>query len=104
MRVQVYRVQVGEVTETTAIPHGRVETQDANAYKGDEKVTVPGVDGKQTTTYRVTVTDGVEMARQQLSTAVVTPPVDEQVTVGTKQRPAAPASTSGLNWDALAKC
>jgi uncharacterized protein YabE (DUF348 family) len=104
MRLQVYRVQVNEVTETTPIPHGRVETQDPNAYKGDETVTVPGVDGQQTTTYRVTVTDGVETARQQLSTAVATPPVDEQVTVGTKDKPTATPSADGLNWAALAKC
>jgi uncharacterized protein YabE (DUF348 family) len=104
MRLQVYRVQVNEVTETTPIPHGRVETQDPNAYKGDETVTVPGVDGQQTTTYRVTVTDGVETARQQLSTAVASPPVDEQVTVGTKDKPTATPSADGLNWAALAKC
>jgi uncharacterized protein YabE (DUF348 family) len=104
MRLQVYRVQVGEVTETTAIPHGRVETQDPNAFKGDETVTVPGVDGQQTTTYRVTVTDGVETAREQLSTAVATPPVDEQVAVGTKDKPTNTPTADGLNWAALAKC
>jgi resuscitation-promoting factor RpfB len=109
MRLQVFRVQVSEVTETTPIEHGRVETQDPNAFKGDETVTAPGVDGEQSTTYRVTVVDGVETAREQLSTAVVTAPVDEQVSVGTKERPAntgavPPGSASGLNWDALARC
>nr|WP_281371602.1 resuscitation-promoting factor [Petropleomorpha daqingensis] len=109
MRLQVYRVQVNEVTETTPIPHGRVETQDPNADKGDTTVTVPGVDGQTTTVYRVTVTDGVETAREQLSSTVTTQPVDEQVTVGTKAKPAntgavPPGSSSGLNWDALAKC
>ena len=67
-------------------------------------VTVPGVDGQQATTYRVTTTDGVETAREQLSTKVVTPPVDEQVTVGTKAKPTATPSADGLNWAALAKC
>jgi len=104
MRLQVFRVQVSEVTETTAIPHGRVETQDPNAYKGDETVTVPGVDGQQATTYRVTTTDGVETAREQLNTQLVTPAVDEQVTVGTKDKPTATPSADGLNWAALAKC
>jgi resuscitation-promoting factor RpfB len=104
MRLQVFRVQVSEVTETTPIRHGRVETQDPNAYEGDETVTAPGVDGQQTTTYRVTVTDGVETAREQLSTTVTTPPVDEQVTVGTKERPADMPAADGLNWAALAKC
>jgi uncharacterized protein YabE (DUF348 family) len=104
MRVQVFRVQVDEVTETTAIPHGTVETRDGDAYEGDRTVTTPGVDGEQATTYRVTVTDGVETAREQVSTAVTREPVDEQVTVGTKERPAAPSVAGGGVWDRLAQC
>jgi len=104
MRLQVYRVQVSEVTETAPIAHKRVETKDANAYKGEEKVTRPGADGEQTTTFRVTVTDGVETARAKLATTVTKQPVDELVTVGTKARPTPAASNDGLNWGALAKC
>jgi resuscitation-promoting factor RpfB len=108
MRLQVFRVHVDEVTETTPIPHRRVESDDPNAYKGDETVTQKGVDGVQTTTYRVTTTDGKESGRQQLSTAVTKPPVDELVSIGTKARPAAtgptPSTSDGLNWTALAKC
>jgi uncharacterized protein YabE (DUF348 family) len=104
MRLQVFRVQVSEVTEVAPIPHGRVETEDPNAFKGDETVTVPGVDGAQTTTYRVTVVDGVETAREQLATTVTAPATDEQVAVGTKERPTNTPSADGLNWAALAKC
>ena len=46
-----------------------------------------GVDGQQATTYRVTVTDGVETAREALGTTVTRAPVTEQVTVGTKAAP-----------------
>jgi uncharacterized protein YabE (DUF348 family) len=104
MRLQVVRVQVRDVTVTSPIAHQRVETQDPNAFKGEDTVTQQGVDGVQTTTYRVTVTDGVETGRQQLSTAVTTRPVDEQVSVGTKDRPSAAPTADGLNWAALAKC
>jgi len=110
MRLQVFRVQVSEVTQASAIAHGTVETQDPNAFKGDEKVTQEGVDGEQVTTFRVTVTDGVETAREQLGTAVTREPVDELVAVGTKDRPVAAASSGnrpsadGLNWAALAQC
>jgi hypothetical protein len=65
------------------------------------------VDGQQATVFRVTTTDGVETARQQVSTTVVTPPVDQLVTVGTKPKPAASTATpgaDGLNWTALARC
>ena len=101
MRLQVYRVQVSEVSETTAIKAERVETPDPNAAKGDEKVTKPGVDGEQVTTFRVTVVDGVETARETLTTSVTREPVATEVTVGTK---AAPAVAGGGVWDLLAKC
>ena len=104
MRLRVFRVQVSEVTETTPIAHGRVETRDDAAFEGDEEVTQEGVDGEQTTTYRVTVVDGRETGREQLSTAVTRAPVDEHVTVGTKARPANSPSADGLDWAALAAC
>jgi resuscitation-promoting factor RpfB len=104
MRLQVYRVQVSEVQAAAAIPHERVETQDPNAFKGDETVTVKGVDGEQVSTFRVTVVDGVETARETLNTTVTREPVTEQVTVGTKERPANSPTADGLNWAALAQC
>ncbi|MGY1600992.1 ubiquitin-like domain-containing protein [Geodermatophilus sp. SYSU D00815] len=104
MRLQVYRVQVSDVTEVTAVPHGRVETPDPEAFQGDETVTQPGVDGEQTTVWRVTVVDGVETGRQQVSSTVTTPPVDELVSVGTKERPANTPAADGLDWAALARC
>jgi uncharacterized protein YabE (DUF348 family) len=101
MRLQVFRVQVSEISQTTAVPAERVETPDPNAFKGEETVTQAGVDGQQVTRYRVTVTDGVETARETLNTTVTRAPVAEQVTVGTKDRPAV---ASGGVWDQLAQC
>jgi uncharacterized protein YabE (DUF348 family) len=98
MRLQVFRVQISEVTETTAVPHERVETPDADALQGDETVTQEGADGEKSTTFRVTVVDGVQTAKEPLSTAVTREPVTEQVTVGTKER-----SIDGV-WDKLAQC
>jgi resuscitation-promoting factor RpfB len=99
MRLQVFRVQYQTVTVSSAIAHQTVQTQDPNAFVGTQTVTTPGVDGAQTTTFKITLVDGVETARQQLATAVSKPPVTAQVVVGTK-----PAPASGLNWDALARC
>ncbi len=104
MRLQVFRVQVSEVTETTAIPHETVETPNPEAYEGEKTVTQEGADGEQVTTFRVTVVDGVETAREQLGTTVTREPVTEQVSVGTKERPAAPAVAGGGVWDRLAQC
>jgi uncharacterized protein YabE (DUF348 family) len=104
LRVQVFRVQVTDVTETLPVPHEVVETKDPEAFTGDKKVTTEGVDGTKTITYRVTLTDGVETARETVSTAVTRKPVTEQVTVGTKARPANKPAADGLDWPALAKC
>ena len=108
MRVQVYRVAVTEQVVTAPVPFRTVETDDPNAFEGDETVTQEGVAGEQATTFRVTVVDGVETSREQLNTAVTVPPVDELVSVGTKERPApaggVPATADGLNWAALAQC
>ena len=63
MRLQVFRVQVNEVGVPTPIDYRTVETEDAGAFVGDETVTQEGVEGEQVTTFRVTVTDGVETGR-----------------------------------------
>jgi uncharacterized protein YabE (DUF348 family) len=107
MTLQVHRVQVSDVTVSEPIDYKSVETPDADATEGTRAVTTKGVKGQQAVTYRVTVTDGVETARQELGRTVAKAPVDEQVAVGTKPKPAAPAATAsadGLNWGALAKC
>jgi len=120
MVLQVWRVQVTEVTEQQSIDYQTVETEDPEATEGTREVTTEGVEGSQTVTFTVTTTDGVETSRVQTGVTVDQAPVDEQVSVGTAPRPApaapapssgggntgasAPASTSGLNWDALARC
>lgn len=104
MRLQVFRVQISEVTVTEAVPYERVETKDPEAFTGDEKVTTEGSAGERTITYRVTVTDGVETAREALATTVTRAPVTEQVSVGTKTRPTNRPAADGLNWAALANC
>jgi uncharacterized protein YabE (DUF348 family) len=104
MRLQVFRVEVKDVTETVAVPHEVVETQDPAAFVGDKKVTTEGVDGEKTITYRVTITDGVETARETVTTTVGRKPVAEQVAVGTKARPVNSPEADGLNWGALAAC
>jgi uncharacterized protein YabE (DUF348 family) len=114
MVLQVTRVQVDEVTEVRPLDYQTVETPDAEALVGERTVTQEGAEGAQTLTWRVTVTDGVETGREQLSTQVTKKPVDEQVAVGTKPKPepapeapaaaAAPSGGDGLNWAALARC
>jgi len=108
MLVRVTRVQVQDVTEVQDVDYETVETPDAEAFVGDRTVTQKGVEGKQTLTWRITTTDGVQTGRERVSAVVTQPAVDEQVTVGTKEKPVATstavATADGLNWAALAQC
>ena len=104
MTLQVFRVRIGEQEVRTPIEHERVETPDPDAFTDERTVTQQGVDGEQVTRYRVTVVDGTETARVELSTAVTREPVEERVTVGTKKRPQPTPSADGLNWAAVAQC
>jgi uncharacterized protein YabE (DUF348 family) len=104
MRLQVFRIEVADVTATTAIQHAVVETENDAALQGEKDVTQDGVDGEQRTVWRVTVVDGIETGREQLSTEVVRAPLDEHVVVGTKARPTNKPAADGLNWAALANC
>ncbi|WP_443027400.1 G5 domain-containing protein [Sphingomonas sp. LR61] len=72
--------------------------------QGTTTVTTEGVRGVQTTTYRVTITDGKETGRQQVRQEVTTPPVAQVTSVGTYVAPApapAPAVPDGGGATAL---
>jgi uncharacterized protein YabE (DUF348 family) len=106
MVLRVTRILVSDVTEVAAVDYQTVETTDPEAFVGDRTVTQKGVEGEQTITWRVTLTDGVETGRERIDSAVTQPAVDELVSVGAKEKPASAAvvSADGLNWAALAQC
>lgn len=90
-------IKVTEESTTAPVPFGQVAASDPNTLVGTSAVTVVGVDGVKTTTFKVTYTDGIETGREVISDTVTTSPVDQVTTTGTKQpvvvapRPAAPA-------------
>lgn len=84
-------VAVSEETEDTAIPFERTSVDDPALPKGQSKVTTPGIDGVETTTWRVTTTDGVETDRVEVGKEVTKTPVAEVTAIGSYVAPAAPA-------------
>ncbi|CAM2839268.1 resuscitation-promoting factor [Actinomyces slackii] len=74
---------VTTVTEETTQAHGRVEKPSASVPEGETRVETEGVDGVVRTTYQVTLVDGKETSRVEISSVVVTQAVDEVVLVGT---------------------
>lgn len=81
-------------TETAdeAIPFAATTVEDATHDVGWTAVTTNGQNGVKTKTYRVTYVDGVETARELVSDAVTTPPVDQATSVGTRQPAPPPAA------------
>lgn len=96
---------VTEITETESIPFDSVTVDDPAAASGTSVVSVAGVDGVLTVTYRVTTVDGVETSRVKVGEAVTTSPVSQVTSVGSRvdrqpvAAPAAPAAPAGGGCD-----
>jgi uncharacterized protein YabE (DUF348 family) len=107
-RVTVVKVDTKTITEQQAIAFGKKETKDATLTEGETKTTAKGVAGSKSVKYLVTYLDGKLASKKLVSSAVVTKPVDELVTVGTKKKPVAdtPPATGGDAgaWDRIAAC
>lgn len=86
------------VTQTTviderAIPFTSTNQDDPTMDKGTTKTLTAGVNGVETITYAVTLTDGVETARSVASDVVTTPAVNEVIAVGTADAGPTPTPT-----------
>jgi hypothetical protein len=84
--VIVEREDVPEV-----VPFDAVAVNDATRDIGQDAVTVTGQDGTKVLTYEVTSTDGVETSRTLISETLVTAPVQQVTSIGTRQPYVAPA-------------
>jgi uncharacterized protein YabE (DUF348 family) len=94
------RVATKRVADET-VPFDTVEKQDASASEGTRDVTREGKAGVRDVTYRLLFKNGELVKRTVVSSSVTSEPIDEVVSVGTKQ---APAVADGSVWDRLAGC
>jgi len=93
------------VTQTEPIPFQETTVNDATMAKGTTRVTTAGVPGEKTVTYTVTYTNGTETSRQETSSTITRPPVNQVTAIGTKVSapkppapPAPPASNCNPNY------
>lgn len=118
-RITVVRVDVRKVTKTESIAFEKVETKSAQLLEGETKTTVEGTAGKKTVDYVLTYVDGKLVSTKKLASKVVSEPVDEKVTIGTKPKPepepestpdeetteaADPPVGNTSAWDRIAEC
>ena len=114
--LKVQRIVCGSVTETSDIPFSSEEQEDDSMYVGEKKVTQEGVNGSSSSTYYRETING-ETTINLLLSKTQTAPVNEIVSVGTKEKPQeapAPAASaagqqstvaaSGDVWARLAQC
>ena len=66
------------------VEHDTITTKNNNYYTSYRKVTRKGVDGVNEVTYLVTYLNGVATEKEITETKVISKPIDEKVTVGTK--------------------
>lgn len=80
-------VTTEDVAVTESVPFDSTTVDDPNLTAGTSQVSVAGVPGTRTITYRVTMTDGKETSRVQVSDVVTVAPVAQVTSNGTYVAP-----------------
>lgn len=91
----ITRVGVAKVTEETSIRFRTEERMDPTLTKGRRKVSQPGRNGVQSTTYEVVRRDGAVTAKRAIAVSIVRPAEKKVVLVGTKQPE---VQSGGASW------
>jgi uncharacterized protein YabE (DUF348 family) len=78
--------------------------QDPTMNMDRSTVEKPGKPGVQDVTYAVSIVNGVEQGRRQLSSTIIVPGQAKTVRRGAKPGTEVPPIRNGSTWDALAKC
>lgn len=84
MTVEIWRNGVQTVNEDQDVEYGIEQIQDGDQPVGYKQVRTPGVKGKKTVTYEVTMKNGQEVARKEIQSVVTQQPQKEIVVVGAK--------------------
>ncbi|MEG2285869.1 MAG: G5 domain-containing protein [Eubacterium sp.] len=83
--IKVARVEIKEEKVEKELPFETEEKENADLKEGEKNVVTPGVLGKAEVVEKITYQDGVEIARETLSSQTIIEPVKEVVDVGTKK-------------------
>lgn len=92
--IAISRVEFLEVAEEKALGYETIEQASAQLEKGTTEIVTEGQNGIEKITYRITIKNGVETAREEIAQEIVSEPVDKVVAVGTKV--SAPAAVTTL--------
>ena len=101
--VHVTRTGVTVIKEEETLEPPVKEIEDPDMLEGKRVVEDEGTPGKELVTYRVTLRNDTEVAREELSAKVLAKPEPKVVRVGTKEPPQ-PEISDGAVWNRLAEC
>lgn len=101
--VRVTRNGVTVINQTEVIEPPVQTIDDPNADKGTQVVVDPGAAGERIATYRITIKNGNEVAREEIGSKTTKEAKPKVVRVGTK-KPPQPVISDGEVWDRLAQC
>lgn len=79
------KTETKTVTSTESIPYTSSTIEDSNLDAGLTETRVSGVNGVRTITHEITLTDGIETARKEVSNTITTTAINEVIAKGTKQ-------------------
>ncbi|MCI1965536.1 MAG: G5 domain-containing protein [Oscillospiraceae bacterium] len=99
MEISVSRVTYNEVTETRSVPYQTVTKKDSTLAAGKTKVETAGKNGTAQVVVRQKLVEGQVTETQDVSSTVVTKPVDQVVRLGTKRSAVASVGSDGTVVD-----
>lgn len=83
MKLKVVRVTEQEVAENSSVPFNLITKENSHMDKGKENVVVEGKEGVREKKFKITLEDGIEVAKQLISDAIIVNPIDKIVEYGT---------------------
>ena len=86
------------ITEEVSIPFESVTVNDSNTNKGESYIKTSGVNGINTYTYTITMTDGVSTNKVLTNEQVTKQPVSQVTAIGTYVKPAPPKNNCDSNY------
>ena len=84
MTVSIAKIEVREEVVSERIPYDTIKRETDDMFVGNKKVRQEGSNGSKDVTYRITIKDGEEIAREPISEVITKDAVDEIILVGTK--------------------
>ena len=105
MTVEVTRIRTEQRSERRSVPPPGKRVKDAGIRNGDVVVDDPGEPGEKIVTFLVTLRNGQEIGREEVSSKEIAPARPSRARVGTKGSTGKGSTgAEGSVWDRLAHC